>query len=264
MWVWDLPSSTARPSYSAPTVPGQPAGPGFVFRRASLGEIHPGSSQLDPSSTSSLRVSARPSLHSVEDRVEIRYVLTIVDGWSGLFSLPGSTLRLMLDTRNQEGRAVWVARPSFRDRCVETQAVRHMANDETLDREAAGASSTPLDAMWSGPGVNAVSRPEDEFRTLYEEWRRDTATSSSMRTKALHPAYRRIVAMGEQAIPLILDQLRRQPSHIFWALHEITGANPVQPASAGKVMEMIGDWLKWGAMQGYEVCERISSGTSHG
>ncbi len=106
--------------------------------------------------------------------------------------------------------------------------------------------------MRSGSGVAAVAGPEDEFRTLYEEWRRDTATSSSMRTKALHPAYRRIVAMGEPAIPLILAQLRRQPSHIFWALHEITGANPVRPGSAGKVGEMVEDWLKWGAMEGYE------------
>ena len=65
-----------------------------------------------------------------------------------------------------------------------------------------------------------------------------------------HPAYRRIVAMGGPAIPLILDQLRRQPSHIFWALHEITGANPVKPESAGKVGEMVEDWLKWGATAG--------------
>ena len=72
-----------------------------------------------------------------------------------------------------------------------------------------------------GPGrgparvFDAVAGPEGEFRTLYEEWRRDTATSSSMRTKASHPAYRRIVAMGGPAIPPILDQLRRRPSHIL-------------------------------------------------
>jgi transcriptional regulator with XRE-family HTH domain len=106
--------------------------------------------------------------------------------------------------------------------------------------------------MRSGLDVNATAGSEDEFRALFEEWRRDTATSSSMRTKASHPAYRRIVAMGEPAIPLILAQLRRQPSHIFWALHEITGVNPVQPGSAGKVREMVEDWLTWGALQGYE------------
>ena len=104
----------------------------------------------------------------------------------------------------------------------------------------------------SGLGVNAVAGPEEEFRTLYEEWRRDTATSSSMRTKAAHPAFRRIVAMGDPVVPLILAQLRRQPSHLFWALHEITGANPVKPGSAGKVMEMVEDWLTWGARQGYQ------------
>ena len=118
--------------------------------------------------------------------------------------------------------------------------------------------------MRSGSGVNAVAGPEGEFRTLYEEWRRDTATSSSMRTKASHPAYRCIVAMGGPAIPSILDQLRRRPSHIFWVLHEITGANPVKPESAGKVGEMVEDWLKWGATEGYEGGERTSSGTSRG
>ena len=107
--------------------------------------------------------------------------------------------------------------------------------------------------MRSGSGVNAVAGAEEEFRTLHEEWRRDTATSSSMRTKAAHPAYRRIVAMGEAAIPLILAQLRRQPSHLFWALHEITGANPVKPGSAGKVREMVEGWLTWAALKGYQV-----------
>jgi len=58
--------------------------------------------------------------------------------------------------------------------------------------------------------------------------------------------------MGEIAIPLILDQLRKQPTHLFWALYEITGINPVDPASAGNIRAMIDAWLEWGNTQGGE------------
>lgn len=34
--------------------------------------------------------------------------------------------------------------------------------------------------------------------------------------------------MGEAAVPLILRDLEHQPDHWFWALREITQANPVQ------------------------------------
>ena len=66
-----------------------------------------------------------------------------------------------------------------------------------------------------------------EFDTLATEWREEQSVLSSAREMAMHPAYLRIIGMGERAIPLILEDLRKSPDHWFIALHAITGVNPV-------------------------------------
>jgi hypothetical protein len=49
-----------------------------------------------------------------------------------------------------------------------------------------------------------------------------------------------------EAVPLILDGLRREPDHWFWALEAITDENPVPAEAAGKVREMAKAWIDWG------------------
>jgi hypothetical protein len=44
---------------------------------------------------------------------------------------------------------------------------------------------------------------------------------------ALQPAHQQIIGMGNEAIPLILDELQREEDHWFWALNAITGDVPV-------------------------------------
>ena len=44
--------------------------------------------------------------------------------------------------------------------------------------------------------------------------------------------------MGEPVVPLILDELRREPDHWFWALEAITEENPVRPEDVGIVRRM--------------------------
>jgi hypothetical protein len=43
-----------------------------------------------------------------------------------------------------------------------------------------------------------------------------------------HPAYQRIIEMGQPVMPLIFRELEREPDHWFWALQSITGENPVK------------------------------------
>src|SRR5947207_4271000 len=89
-----------------------------------------------------------------------------------------------------------------------------------------------------------------EFAQLAEQWRRERGATSLARRMGEHPAYRRIVAMGEQAVPLILADLEREPDHWFFALHEITGASPVPAQSRGKLPEMAEAWIDWGRKHG--------------
>jgi hypothetical protein len=90
------------------------------------------------------------------------------------------------------------------------------------------------------------------FDTLAQRWKQETAHHSNVAKKAMHPAYQEIVGMGERVVPLLLAELRREPDDWFWALHAITGANPVPPASVGNVRAMAEAWVKWGLQKGYK------------
>lgn len=89
-----------------------------------------------------------------------------------------------------------------------------------------------------------------QFDALADEWAQATRFQSSSTEIAMHPAYQRIIGMGPDALPLILDRLSRRPEHWFWALGAISGEDPVPPADAGKVEDMTEAWLRWGRSQG--------------
>jgi hypothetical protein len=92
---------------------------------------------------------------------------------------------------------------------------------------------------------------EESFLQLAEQWRRETGMLSLVSKMAIHPAYQRIIGMGQPVVPLILRELEREPDHWFWALQAITGENPVQPAQRGILDEMAAAWLEWGKNCGY-------------
>lgn len=92
---------------------------------------------------------------------------------------------------------------------------------------------------------------EQKFQGLASRWRHETALQSSMTALAMHPAYQQIIGLGDRALPLIFQELRREPDHWFWALGAITGENPVPDAHAGDLEAMTCDWLFWGEAHGY-------------
>jgi hypothetical protein len=88
-----------------------------------------------------------------------------------------------------------------------------------------------------------------EFVALAEQWRRETKFSSSVDEKVLHGAYQSIIAMGRSAVPLVLEELEAHRGHWSWALHFMTGVNPVPE---GANIDAARDaWLTWGRQQGY-------------
>ncbi len=99
-------------------------------------------------------------------------------------------------------------------------------------------------------GNSTPSAPPEQlaelFRQLVERWREETRYLSSSTEIAMRPAYQRIIGMGPAVIPLILAELARQPDHWFWALHALTGADPVSPGDRGKLPAMTEAWLRWG------------------
>jgi hypothetical protein len=115
--------------------------------------------------------------------------------------------------------------------------------------------------MWSCPyckwhstthGKMRRSNIRQQFAQLADTWKQETAFQSNITKKAIHPAYQRIIGMGPEAIPLILEEFRRvRLDDWFWALTAITGENPITEDIAGNVQSMAEAWLRWGRAKGY-------------
>ena len=90
-----------------------------------------------------------------------------------------------------------------------------------------------------------------QFYELAETWRQERGATSSLTKLILHPAYQRIISLGNAVVPLILKELERRPDYWFSALAAITGANPVKAEQRGNLRQMTQAWLEWGKEQGY-------------
>jgi hypothetical protein len=99
--------------------------------------------------------------------------------------------------------------------------------------------------------VSGTAELEATFQEFARKWRNETAAMSSITMKSMHPAYQRIIGMGLQVVPLILKEMERTRGHWFWALHAITGENPVAPEDAGDIEQMTMAWLEYGRRRGY-------------
>jgi hypothetical protein len=88
------------------------------------------------------------------------------------------------------------------------------------------------------------------FRTLAAEWRAATRFASAPSAAAEHPAYRAVVGLGPEAVPLILAALAEAPDPWFAALRELTGDDPVPPADRGRPATAAGRWVAWGRARG--------------
>ncbi|HET7462236.1 MAG TPA: hypothetical protein VFJ82_13350 [Longimicrobium sp.] len=85
-----------------------------------------------------------------------------------------------------------------------------------------------------------------QFRHFTQWWKHDTEYQSSPTRIAMHPAYQRIIGMGREALPFILKDLEATRAPWFWALHAITGEDPVPEEDRGHIDRMTRAWVRWG------------------
>jgi hypothetical protein len=90
----------------------------------------------------------------------------------------------------------------------------------------------------------------ERFRVLAQQWRRETQLLSSTTAIAMHPAYQAIIGMGPEVLPLILEDLRTNSGHWYWALKAISNEDPVVPRDRGSIKRMKNAWLLWGETKG--------------
>lgn len=101
------------------------------------------------------------------------------------------------------------------------------------------------------PGTPVTPELRERFRRLAEEWRDRSRHMSNTKHMAMLPSYQEIIAMGPAVVPLILEELQRDPNQWFWALKEVTGADPVPHEARGIVQAMADAWVAWGKRHGY-------------
>ncbi len=91
---------------------------------------------------------------------------------------------------------------------------------------------------------------EKAFHEFVEQWRDETGHISITSRKYAHPAYIKIIGMGEQVVPLLLQELRERPDHWFQALRTLTqGEDPAKGAENFNAATQA--WIKWGIERGY-------------
>jgi hypothetical protein len=91
----------------------------------------------------------------------------------------------------------------------------------------------------------------ERFQRLAAQWKEQSRHMSNTAQMAMLPSYQQIIGMGDPAVPFLLEELRREPDHWFWALQAITLENPVPSDAAGKVRLMARAWVEWGIREGY-------------
>jgi hypothetical protein len=96
--------------------------------------------------------------------------------------------------------------------------------------------------------------PDEGLQVTFEElalaWSSGTAHLSSPTKLIEHPAYRQIIGLGPDVLPLLLHDLAENGRFWFPALNAITGENPVPDDAAGDVKRMMEAWIRWGATNG--------------
>jgi hypothetical protein len=103
------------------------------------------------------------------------------------------------------------------------------------------------------PLASASASVEERFRRLATEWKEQSRYLSNTAQMAMLKPYQRIIGLGLPVVPLILEELDREPNQWFWALEAITEQNPVPPEAKGKVRLMAQAWIEWGKQHGFMV-----------
>ena len=84
-----------------------------------------------------------------------------------------------------------------------------------------------------------------QFDYLNNTWQAETLFSSSINEIVNNSAYRSIINLGGDVLPLIINDLKTTENHWFYALEAITGHNPIKAENKGIVSFMKNDWIEW-------------------
>lgn len=119
--------------------------------------------------------------------------------------------------------------------------------EDQIDEWFAKDSKEPLAVVHQPSRSNRLL-----FSVLAKDWYKETALKSSLAEKISHMSYLRIIRMGDDAIPLILEEMKKRPSHWFVALDVLVDDKEKPVIESGtSLTQVAASWIKWGEDNGY-------------
>jgi hypothetical protein len=152
----------------------------------------------------------------------------------------------------QEAAQVGVAR----HRAEDNIASAWRANYAQFPNDALAAISTNFSINFNPQTASSektalTNALVEEFQSLAKKWKEKTSFHSSLGEMFTNEEYQRIMAMGRDALPLILSDLQKNPSHWFYALEKIAGRDVAAEAGAKSFVDARSAWLEWGYKNNY-------------
>jgi GAF domain-containing protein len=126
----------------------------------------------------------------------------------------------------------------------QSQIIKEL-QDQLLNKNPTGLSNSK-----SIDQVNSKSI-DQEFYDLAIAWKQETKSLPILRDKFQNRYYRQIIALGNQAVPLLIKELQEKPDHWFYALESILGISPVKDEDRGDISCMVESWIEWWEQKGY-------------
>ena len=166
-------------------------------------------------------------------------------------------------TKTPDDRSARTGSTQSRQRVMAADSGTELGRQMAALQSAVEANARRLNALvvalagehQDAEGSEAQSRKRtdlhQEFITLAEQWREETAGYSITTPEIAHPAYLRIIGMGERALPWIFEQLAEHGDQWYVALHAITGVDPVPEEDRGRRPKMREAWLGWARENGW-------------
>lgn len=96
-----------------------------------------------------------------------------------------------------------------------------------------------------------LTETERKFRYYAEKWKEEIGGDSSLTNATSNMNYLRIIKLGDDAIPLILQELKKGPAPWFIALRAISEDDTVGRGSPGDFRKKAADWIQWGIEHGH-------------
>jgi hypothetical protein len=91
---------------------------------------------------------------------------------------------------------------------------------------------------------------ESEFDRLCANWKEETGGMSSLSQITSNKNYLGVIALGQAAIPFILEELKSDPAPWFAALRALSGRDDIGRDTPGKFRQIADAWIRWGTENG--------------